>query len=518
MSCVCGHPDHDHGLNGKCRVPDCPCEQFQPADGINPRAESAARRALGRGAISSGGEIRPPRDPGALPSVRRIVLTLALTLVCGLGPSLTEAAEPPTIPASFTEVAAAALAASFVIRVPVATAEDGSVQSVLDADEDIQEDGEEPPDAVAELRDRTVGAGVIIDPRGIALTSTRVMLQAREFEVVMMDETPVSATVVGLDLRSDVAVLKLDGRGAFFPHLPLGDSARVKVGDWLISVGAPLGFTGTVVAGVVTATPAPMSPDPTGSFLQSDAVMGLGNAGGPMVNMAGEVVGLGTVLTTNAAAYATPSNTLRRIARDMLEKGRVKQPWLGITTQSLNAALARALRASDDAGVLVADVVAGGPGSAAGLRPGDIIVGIGTTPISSRLQFERAVSALTPNDVLALKVRRGGRALVLSARLADDPEGMPSRPEARLAKRRLGIEVRPIDPISGAVANDVDFSGSAGRAGIKAGDVIREVNGQPIRSPADFEAAIRTLDPGAPILMRVQRRGVILYIIADSTS
>ena len=95
---------------------------------------------------------------------------------------------------------------------------------------------------------------------------------------------------------------------------------------------------------------------------------------------------------------------------------------------------------------------------------------------------------------------------------------MPSRPDARLGRRRLGVEVRPPDPISGAVASDVDVAGSAGRAGIKAGDVIREVNGQSIRSPADFEAAVRTLDPGAPILMRVQRRGVILYIVVDSRS
>ncbi|HMH52086.1 MAG TPA: PDZ domain-containing protein [Candidatus Acidoferrum sp.] len=332
----------------------------------------------------------------------------------------------------------------------------------------------------------------------------------------MMDGTPVNATVVGLDLRSDVAILKLDGRGAFFPHLPLGDSERVKIGDWVISVGAPLGPAGTVVAGVVTATPAPMSPDPAGSFLQSDAVMGLGNAGGPLVNMRGEVIGLGTVLTANAAAYAVPSNTLRRIAFDVIEKGRVSQPWLGITTQSLNAALAQALRTRGAAGALVADVGAGGPGAAAGLRPGDIIVGIGATLISSRLQFERAVSALRPGDVLALKVRRAGRVLVLSATLADDPEGMLLRPEARLAKRRLGIEVRPINPIKGAVANDVDFSGSAGRAGIKAGDVIREVNGHPIQSSADFEAAVGALTPGAPILMRVQRHDVILYIVVDA--
>jgi S1-C subfamily serine protease len=444
---------------------------------------------------------------------------LALALACGPRPAVGDAAEPPTIPESFAEVAATALAASFVIRASGddTVAEDSlSIHSALDAADDIQEDGWEPLDPVAVLRNRTLGAGVIIDPRGIALTSTRVMLRASAFEVVLMDGTPVNATVVGLDLRSDVAVLRLESRGGVFPHLPLGDSERMQVGDWVISVGAPLGLEGTVAAGVITATPMPASPSPFGSYLQSDAAMARGNAGGPLVNMSGELIGLGTVVAGDGGAYAIPSKTLRRIALDLLEKGRVSRPWLGTTTQSLNAALARAFGVRNDAGALIADVVRGGPGAAAGLRPGDIVVGIGTTPISSRLQFERAVSALAPGGVVTLKLRRDGHPLVVPATLGEEPDGIPLQPDAALAKRRLGIEVRPVNPATGAVARDIALWSSAARAGIKSGDVIREVNGRPIRSPADFQAVARTVNPGAPVLMRVQRGDVVLYVVINA--
>lgn len=449
-----------------------------------------------------------------------LALVLTLTLVCGPGALAAPPVEPPTVPASFAEVAAAALAASFVIRVPVrhGPADRRAIQNVLDPDEDIQEDGDEPLDAAAELRDRTVGAGVVIDPSGVALTSTRAILRAAEFEVFMMDGTPVNTTVVGLDLRSDVAVLKLDGRGAFFPHLPLGDSARVTAGDWVISVGAPMGLTGTVVAGVVTSTPSPVSPTLSDSLVQSDAMMGHGNAGGPLVNVSGEVIGLGVVLATDAAAHAIPSNTLRRILSDMLEKGRVSRPWLGITTQSLTPALARALSLPDVVGALVADLVASGPGAVAGLRAGDVIAGIGVTAISSRVQFERALSALAPGDVLALKVRRGRETFTVPAKLAEDPDGMPFPAGARTVRRRFGIQVKPINPVRGAVASDVDIFGAAGRAGIEAGDVIREVNGRPVETVADFEAAVRDVGRGATMLLRVQRHGVTLYVVIEQLS
>jgi S1-C subfamily serine protease len=448
-----------------------------------------------------------------------LVLALALTLACGADASLSQAAEPPTIPASFAEVAATALAASFVIRaagdeMPV---EDSlSIQSALGVEDDIQEDGWEPVDALAALRNRTVGAGVIIDPRGIALTSTRVMLRVREFEVVMMDGSPVNTTVVGLDLRSDVAVLKLEGRGAFFPHLPLGDSERARIGDWVLSVGAPLGLDGTVVAGVITAVPGRVGSAPFGSYIQSDAMMARGNAGGPLVNMNGELLGIGTLVAGDGSAHAIPAKILGRIARELIEKGRVSRPWLGTTTQSLSPRLARALGANDVAGALIADVSPDGPAATAGLRPGDIVVGIGTMPVSSRLQFERAVNATTPGDVMPLTLARAGRELAVTVTVGDDPEGMPLKPGAALAKRRLGIEVGSINPTAGAVARDIELWASAARAGIKPGDVIREVDGHPIGSAADFREVARALRPGAPVLLRVQRGDVVLYVVVTA--
>jgi serine protease Do len=447
-------------------------------------------------------------------------LTAALAFVCGAAsPRPTHAAEPPAIPASFAEVAAAALAASFVIRasaVDVVVADDLSVQAGVNADENIHENGWEPVDAAAARRNRTVGAGVIIDPRGIALTSVRAIVRAQAFEVVLMDGTPAEATVVGLDRHSDVAVLRLESRGGFFHHLPLGDSERVKVGDWVISVGAPLGLDGTVAAGVITATPTPAGPSAVASYLQSDAAMGRGNAGGPLVNLDGEIVGLGTVLEGDGVAYAIPSKTLRRVSVDLIEKGRVSRPWLGATTQTLSPALARAFRAPDDAGVLIADVLAEGPAAGAGLRPGDIVIRVDTTPVASRLQFERTMSALAPGDVVKLRLRRDGRPLSASVTLGEAPDGGPRPAALALARRRLGIDVRPIHPTTGAVTRDIDGWSSAARAGLKAGDVIREVNRRPIRSVADFQAAARTLSPGAPTLLRVQRGDVVLYVVVTA--
>lgn len=457
-----------------------------------------------RGGLAPRGERRPLRG----------TLTLALVLV--LAPSLVIAAEPPWVPASFAEVAAGALAASFVIRAPAAAAdaEDSrSVQSVVDPD-DVQENGTEPVDPLAALRDRTLGAGVVIDPRGLALTSARVVLRARDFELSMMDGTPMTATVIGIDLPSDVAVLRLAGRGAFFHHLPLADSGAARVGDWVISVGAPLGLDGTVVAGVITAVPGEINT--AGNFIQTDAMMARGNAGGPLVDVNGRLVGIGTLAAGDGSAYAIPARTLRRITRALVEKGRVSRPWLGVTSQSLNPALARALGASDPRGALIADVDPSGPAAGAGARPGDIVVGIGSTTVVSRLEFERAVSALVPGDVVTLTLTRAGLARTVAVRLGEDPHDLPLPPAGVLARRRLGIEVGPVNPPAGAVARDVSVRSSAARAGIRSGDVIRELDGRRVETPTDFEAAARAIAPGTPVLMRVQRGNVVLYVVVTA--
>jgi serine protease Do len=298
-------------------------------------------------------------------------------------------------------------------------------------------------------------------------------------------------------------------------YLPLGDSDRVEAGDWVIAVGAPMGLEGTVTAGIVTAAPSPASPGPLAGFLQTDAAMGLGNAGGPVVSLAGEVVGLSTLLSGHGIAYVRPAATVRRVYLELLEKGRVSRPWLGVDTQGLTAELARALGARDEAGVLVADVHPEGPGAEAGLRSGDIVVALDATPVCSRAQLERAVGAWTPGRLVTLSVRRAGREIRLPARLGEEPDEWQLPPALVRARRLLGIEARPITPTMGVRAARVDSRSPAGRAGLVAGDVIREIDRRPIRTMADFQAAARSLDPTRPVLMQIQRGEVAVYVALD---
>lgn len=489
MSCVCGHPEQDHVLGGRCRVPDCPCEQFRPGDTIRL------------------GHRRPGWGGGSAPRWLTLLVGLLLAL-----PGLAGAAERPAPPASFARVAAGARAATIVLRAPyaggsvVGPAEDEAPDMApLDEESELFE-------PLAEREQRTLASGVVVDPRGFALTRARAVLLTPGFEVFLVDGTRVEATVLAVDRRTDVAVLKLDNGGVAMPYLPLGDSDRVQAGDWVIAVGAPMGLEGTVTAGVVTAVPTPASPAPLAGFLQTDAATALGNAGGPVVSLAGEVVGLSTLLSGNGITYVRPSATVRRVYLELLEKGRVSRPWLGVDTQGLTAELARALGARDEAGVLVADVHPEGPAAEAGLRSGDIVVALDATSVSSRAQLERAVGTRTPGRPVTLSVRRAARELRLAVRLGEEPDEWQLPPALARARRLLGIEARSITPTMGVRAARVDPGSPAGRAGLVAGDIIREIDRRPVRTMADFQAAARSLDPKIPVLMQIQRGEVAVYV------
>jgi serine protease Do len=432
-----------------------------------------------------------------------LVLVMLVAAASVSGPSgLASAAEPPE---SFARVAAAARAASIVIRGPDAEGIPSSVP--VDSDPD-----EGKLDGLSAGRERVLGTGVIVDPHGIALTSARAVRLVPGFEVALIDGTLLRATVVGLDRRTDVAVLKLHS-DAPLPHLPLGDSDLVEVGDWVIAVGAPSGLEGTVSAGIITATPTPESSSPLASFLQTDAAMGRGNAGGPIVAMSGEVVGLGTVFSGEGIGYALPATIVRKVYLELLEKGRVSRPWLGVTMQSLTADLARALGARADIGVLIADVLPKSPAASAGIRSGDIVVEVGGTAVSSRADVERAMRVLAPGEMVRLKVRREARELVASVKLGEEPDEWQVLPALARARWLLGIDVRPITPTMGAVVEDVDPGGPADLVGVQPGDVIREVDRQPVRNITDFQTIARTLRAATKVLMLVQRSDVALYVV-----
>jgi serine protease Do len=442
---------------------------------------------------------------------------IAMGLLAGLLVAMTlaaarterAAAQSAATPPSFARAAPAAQAASIVIRKPADPDRDLECDEEGDGVDECALD-----EMLADRRERTLGAGVIVDPRGLALTSARAVLRGSRFEVALTDGTPLGATIVGLDRRTDVAVLKLDKEGgAAFPHVPLGDSDKLEAGQWVIVVGAPLGWEGTVTAGVITATPAPGSSSPLGHFLETDAAMGPGNAGGPLVNADGEVVGLGSTLSGNGIGYALPSNSVRKVYLDILERGRVRRPWLGVATQTLGADLAQALGARGATGVLIADVLPEGPAAGSGLRSGDIILEVDGARVSSRAQLDRATSVLTSGSFARLRVRRASRELTVAVRVDEEPDEWALPPELGRAKQLLGIEARSIIPSMGAVTTRIAPGSSAARAGLEPGDVIREVNRQPVRSMAEFRTAVRNLNLGAPVLMLVQRAEVALYVV-----
>jgi serine protease Do len=439
--------------------------------------------------------------------IRIVVLlgTVMLLVAAGSFPrclDTVDAAEPPV---SFAQVARTALAASIVVRAP-----ENESRATAPLSSGLAE--AEPDDSSAH---RALGAGVIVDPRGLALASARVVGRAPRLDVALLDGTRLKADVVGVDLRTDVAVLRVHS-GALLPYLAFADPDRVRVGDWIVAVGAPWGLEGTVTAGIITAVPIPGGSNPLASFLQTDAALGRAFVGGPLVAMSGELVGLATPLGGGGIGYALPAATIRKVYVELLEKGRVSRPWLGANTQQLSADLARAFGTRIADGVLVADVLPESPAASAGLRSGDVVLEINERAVSSRAQLERMVSLLSPGDSVRLKVRRAARDLVLSVRLGEEPVEWEVRPDLVKARRLLGIDVRPVTPAIGVVVVDVDADSSADLVGIEPGDVIREINRKPVRNMADFQALARRIQDGSDVLVLVQRADIAVYVIVPA--
>jgi serine protease Do len=434
---------------------------------------------------------------------RVVLCVMALSLAAGLVSAQWHAALGIEPPGSFAPIARAALAASIIIRrmdyagEPLTAPYSGPEESEF-------ADG-------SARRARNAGSGVIVDPRGIALASARVV-GLGPVEVALVDGTLLKADVVGVDWRTDVAVLRIRG-DAPLPYVALGDSDHLRVGDWVVAVGVPLGLAGTVTAGVVTALPAPADPNPLGSFLQTDAAIGQGFVGGPLLAMNGELVGLATALRAEGIAYALPSRTVRKVYRELLENGRVSRPWLGAIMQRLGPDLARAFGTRTADGVLIADVLPKSPAARAGLRSGDVLLEIDGQAASTPTQVDRTINLRSAGETIRLKIRQATRERSVAVRLAEEPVAFESHPDLIRARRLLGIDVRPVTPTMGAVVVEVDLESPADLVGLEPGDVIREIDRKPIANFTDFQIAARRIKGAQDVLMLLQRAEVAVYVM-----
>jgi serine protease Do len=387
-------------------------------------------------------------------------------------------------------------------------------------------------DIPRERRERSLGSGVIVSPDGIILTNEHVIRDAAEIVVALADKRELKADIVGADPKTDIAVLKLKERAENLPHLKLGDSKTVAVGDIVLAMGNPFGIGQTVTMGIVSATGrGGLNIEDYEDFIQTDAAINPGNSGGPLVNVRGEVIGINTAILSRSGGhqgigFAVPSNMAREVMQQIIEKGRVVRGWLGVSIQPVTPAMAKALKLAEPSGAIVGNVESGSPAARAGLQTGDVIVGVDEEKIEDSRQLQLTIARAGPGKRVNLRVVREGKPVTIPVTLGELPE------RAEEAGRRPGqsgpLEGVQVDDLTpqlarqlglprdtfGVVVTQVQPFSRAAEAGLQRGDVIQEVNREAVTNVATFERAIRRAGDG-PIMLLVNRGGRTFFVVIE---
>lgn len=373
---------------------------------------------------------------------------------------------------------------------------------------------------------RSLGSGVIVDASGIVLTNAHVVERATEIEVSTADGKKHKAKLAGVDKKTDLAVLKLQGGGPY-PAANLGDSDQVKVGDWVLAIGSPFGLQKTVTAGIISAKGRSIGQGPFDDFLQTDAAINPGNSGGPLVNMSGEVVGINSAILSRTGGnvgigFSIPVNMAKRIYTELAAKGKVTRGWLGVSIQPLTPELAKGFGLKEPNGVLISDVMQQSPAAAAGIASGDIIIEFDRKKVDSPQELQKVVAATTPGRAVPLKVWRDKSEKTLEIKIGETPDETVALKSTNKAKSLLGLDVRPLTPElarqlnlrtpDGVIVFSVEEESAASEAGLQRGDVIREVNRQKVRSVQDFEKITKDVKDGDRVTLLLQRGPQSLYV------
>ncbi len=366
-----------------------------------------------------------------------------------------------------------------------------------------------------------VGSGIILSADGYVLTNHHVVEQAGEIEVQLMDDRKFPARVVGKDARTDLALLKIEAGG--LPVLALGDSDKLEVGELVLAIGNPFGLDHSVSLGIVSRKGRALgSSGAFDDYIQTDASVNPGNSGGPLINMRGEVVGINTaIIPRGRVAFAIPVNLAKSLLPDLQTRGRIAWGFLGVSIQDLTQDLAKAIGISETKGALVNNVLSGQPAEAAGIKRGDIIVAFDGKSVPDVRALQRAVSFTSVGKQVPVQVFRGGKLETMTVKVGE-AGAVESQASAAAARRDLGMTVEELDAErakkfklredeEGLVVTDVAKGGPAAGAGVRAGDLVREVNRRDVRSPEDFRSALRKGE-GEVDLFLLKRGEAYVYI------
>jgi len=385
-----------------------------------------------------------------------------------------------------------------------------------------------------ERREQGMGSGVIVSADGFILTNNHVVSDARDIKVTLYDRREFDAEVVGTDPKSDVAVIRLKSGPTDLRPIELGDSSALRLGDVVLAIGNPFGVGQTVTMGIVSAKGrADVGIVDYEDFIQTDAAINPGNSGGALVDTQGRLVGINTAILSRSGGYqgigfAIPTNMVSPIMESLKKYGKVTRGWLGVSIQDVDQELAQTMKLPTARGILIADVQAGSPAAQAGVRRGDVVVKVDGKDVSSTGEFRNAIASAGANRKVSLDLYRDGKPQVLSASLGESPSGpvaaspTPSGSQGRepsldgLAVTELNTEARRAFGIDDAVAKGVVVKGvmpgtPAAQAGLRAGDVLLEVNRKPVSSVREL-GELYAKSRGN-VLLLIHRRGATVFVV-----
>jgi serine protease Do len=378
------------------------------------------------------------------------------------------------------------------------------------------------------------GSGFIISPSGLILTNNHVVDNADTIRVRLADKREFTASVVGTDPQSDVALIKIDGKN--LPVLPLGDSDTLEIGEWVIAIGSPFELSQTVTVGVVSAKGrSKMGISDYENFIQTDAAINPGNSGGPLLNIHGKVVGINTAIFSRSGGYmgigfAIPVNMAKSVEEQLRSNGKVTRGWLGLAIQDMNEDLAQSFGVNKAEGILVAEITKGSPAKKAGIQQGDIILSLNGKKIVDVTGLRNRIAMTPPGSEVSLQIIREGRKKDVRVVIAEQPADFSQATRMRSRKKNnsslldnMGLALQELtselakqfgyDKGQGILITQITPNSPADSVGIQAGQLIEEVNRVRVHSVADLKKAVKKGKNPNQLLLRIRAGEYSKYVV-----
>lgn len=372
---------------------------------------------------------------------------------------------------------------------------------------------------------RSLGSGVLINGEGFILTNEHVIAKAAKIHVILSDKQEFDASVIGADIKSDLAIIKINSRKPL-PYVEMGKSDDLMIGEQVLTIGNPFGLQHTVTTGIISALNRNIRAGKNmvySDFIQVDASINPGNSGGPLLNINGSLIGINTAIYQKAEGigFAIPIDHARRIVDELIRYGKVRRGWLGVSVQELDAQLSRHFKLDRQKGVLVVGVVDSSPAGKSGLKRGDIIIAIDDHEVKNKSDFRGRMASYTLNSSVRFSILRDGKVMKVKVRVTAIPKSYVKE----FTRNWMGLLVKEnserfarsnrLTTSKGMVVVEVVPNSASGRIGIKTGDIIRQMNQKPVNNEEDYNKAVAEINNPDRILLLVQRGRQGYYVTLE---